>query len=225
MFRNLAVTGGNAVAAEALALVIAAKMLAFAVFRVNNRVWRYTSSRDLLALAQASSVGSALALLAVASIARLPEDFGALFLLDWILLTTLLAASRLFLRLLAELLRPAPAGALRVLITVAGDGGVALLQEVRNNLALGRAAVGFVDDDPLKQRTRVQGLAVLGGFEAFEGALGSLRIDEVIVATTKLTPERIDAIKAACSAANVRLSRFRLSIESFSSLAQVRQIR
>ena len=217
-------SGSETLITEALPLVIAAKMTAFAAFRVNNRVWRHTSSRDLLAIAQASTVGSALGLTALAVAGRLPAEFGALFLLDWILLTALLAGSRLFLRALADLLRPAPASASRVLIYGAGGAGVALLQELRSNSAMDRVAVAFLDDDPLMQRTRVQGLPVLGGIENAADAMRSLRIDEVIVAVTKLPAARVDALKSACFAAEIPLSRFKLSIESMTAIAQVRQI-
>jgi FlaA1/EpsC-like NDP-sugar epimerase len=217
--------GSESLLTEALPLVISAKMVAFAVFRVNYRVWRHTSSRDLLAIAQASTVGSALAILALASAGRLPNEFGGLFLLDWFFLTGLLAASRLFLRALAELLRPVPAAAARVLIYGAGGAGVALLQELRNNAAMDRVPVAFIDDDPLMRRTRVQGLPVLGGADHVEIAIRTLRIDEVIVATTKLSPERVDIVKTACATAEVRLSRFKVSIESMTAIAQVRQIR
>ena len=217
-------SGSEVLVTEALPLVIAAKMTAFAVFRVNNRVWRHTGSRDLLAIAQASTVGSALALLALAVTGRLPAEFGTLFLLDWIFLTAMLAASRLFLRALADLLRPAPAAASRVLIYGAGVAGVALLQELRANSAMARMPVAFLDDDPLMHRTRVQSLPVLGGIDQALEAIREMRVDEVIVATTKLSAERIDAIKRACLDAEVPLSRFKLSIESMTAIAKVRQI-
>jgi UDP-GlcNAc:undecaprenyl-phosphate GlcNAc-1-phosphate transferase len=217
-------SGSELLVIEALPLVIAAKMVAFAAFRVNNRVWRHTSSRDLLAIAQASTVGSAIAMLALASAGRLPADFGALFVLDWVLLTGLLATSRLFLRALAEMLKPVPAAAARVLIYGAGGGGVALLQELRNNTAMERIAVAFIDDDPLMQRSRVQGLPVVGGIREIGGAISTLRIDELIVATSKLPASKVDDIKTVCAAANVRVSRFKLSIESMTAIAQVRQI-
>lgn len=209
---------------QALPLVISAKMFALAIFRVNNRVWRHTNSRDLLAIAQASIVGSAAALILVASVHGLSPAVGQIFLLDWILLTSFLTASRLFLRMLADVLKPVPEGARRVLIYGAGEGGVLLLQEIRNNVTLGRLAVGFADDNALMQRTRVQGLPVMGGVEDLAEALRIQRIEEVILATTKLPPGRLDRVKEICGVADVRFSRFRMSIENLSGRAQIRQI-
>lgn len=224
-FQQIDVDRPDSAVVRALPLVISAKMIALAIFRVNNRVWRYTSSRDLLAIAQASTVGSALALLVVASAHGLFPAAQSLFVLDWILMTSLLAGSRLSLRALAESLKAAPTSVTRVLIYGAGDAGVALLQEIRGNAALARRVVAFLDDDPLMQRTRVQGLTVLGGIGALEAVLGALKIDEVIVATSKLPAARFEDIRAACAANDVRLSRFRLSIEGLGGVAQIRQIR
>jgi len=209
---------------EALPLVFTAKMIALAIFRANNRVWRYTNSHDLLAMAQASTVGSALAVVAVASVHGL-DGFRAVLALDWILLTASLGASRLALRGMAEFLRPVPTSAARVIIYGAGDGGVALLQELRNNPSLTRTVVAFVDDDPMKQQTRVQGTPVFAAADGLADLLREMRAEELILATTKVEPARIEALRATCAASGARLSRFRLSVENLPSLAQVRSIR
>ena len=50
-----------------------------------------------------------------------------------------------------------------MLIVGAGDGGRLLLREILRNPDLGYRPVGFVDDDPRKQRARIdRGLEVLG---------------------------------------------------------------
>ena len=54
------------------------------------------------------------------------------------------------------------ADARRVLIVGAGDGGRLVLREILRNPDLGMAPVGFVDDDPTKRRSRIDGVRVLG---------------------------------------------------------------
>ena len=209
---------------EALPLVFSAKMIALAVFRANNRLWRYTNSHDLLAMVQASTVGSALAMLAVAATSEL-DGTRAVFVLDWILLTASLCGSRLALRGMAEFLRPAPESAIRVLIYGAGDSGVALLQEIRNNPALSRTVVGFLDDDPMKQGTRVQGTQVFGGADKLADILREVRAAEVILSSSRFEAARLEALRSICDTAGARLSRFRLGVEHLPTLAQVRSIR
>jgi len=209
---------------EALPLVFSAKMIGLAVFRANNRLWRYTNSHDLIALVQASTVGSALALLAMATRSQL-TGVRAVFVLDWILLSAALCGSRLALRGMAEFLRPVAASAIRVVIYGAGDSGVALLQEIRNNPALARTVVGFLDDDPMKQGTRVQGMPVFPGSEKVSDVIRDTRAQEVILATTKFDAARLEELRTTCDLAGAKLSRFRLGVEHLPALAQVRNIR
>jgi UDP-GlcNAc:undecaprenyl-phosphate/decaprenyl-phosphate GlcNAc-1-phosphate transferase len=199
---------------QTLLVVFSCKMAVLALLGANRRVWRYTNSHDLMALAVASTIGSALFVPALLLLDRSAWDGnGGVFVLDWLLFTGLLAASRLSLRGLSEILRPAPVTGARVLIYGAGDAGVALLHELRNNTALARVVVGFVDDDALKQRTRVQGLPVLGGAATLVEVLARHRVQELIVATRKLPPERLGEIQQTCEAAGVSLSRFQVAIQ------------
>ena len=199
---------------QALPLVFSAKMIALAVFRADNRLWRYTNSHDLLAMVQASAVGSALAMLAAATTFDI-RGVQAVFVLDWILLTAALCGSRLALRGMGEFLRPVPTTAARVVICGAGDSGVALLQELRNNPDLSRTAVGFIDDDPMKKGTRVQGMQVFGGIDRLGEILRETGASEVILATTRMDQVRLEAVRAICEAAGTKISRFRVGVEDF----------
>ena len=107
----------------------------------------------------------------------------------------------------------------------AGDSGVALLQEIRNNPSLSRSVVGFVDDDPMKQGTRVQGMQVFAGSQKLPDILRDTRAEEVILAASKLDATRLEQLRTACESAGARLSRFRLGVEHMPTLAQVRNIR
>ena len=73
-------------------------------------------------------------------------------------------------------------GARRVLIVGAGDGGRLLLREIVRNPQLGMSPVGFVDDDPLKQRVRIDGVKVLGATDELPRILDEAEPDEVLIA-------------------------------------------
>jgi len=197
---------------ESLPIVVSAKMLALGLFGTYRSVWRYTDSRDLTALVSASTVGSATALVVVLFAHQFDGYARSVFVLDWILFTTMLAASRLSLRALSEMLRPVPSGATRVLIYGAGEAGVSLLQELRRNPRHGRTVVGFCDDDPMKQRTRIQGLPVFGGLGAISQALTTQRAQEVIIAVSDPPAGVIEHIQALGATAGVPVSRFDISV-------------
>ena len=70
----------------------------------------------------------------------------------------------------------------RVLIVGAGDGGRLLLREIVRNPQLGLSPVGFVDDDPLKLRVRIDGVKVLGTTDQLPRILDEAEPDEMLIA-------------------------------------------
>ena len=208
---------------QSLPIVFSCKMAALALFRGHVRMWRYTNTHDLIALVQASTVGSVLAVLATLFLHNFVGYSRAVFALDWILFSALLASSRLMLRGLSEVLRPGPDAGTRVLIYGAGNGGVALLEKLRRNADLGRIVIGFLDEDIVKQRTRVQGLPVFGGVRALPSILNRRNVGEVIISTTKLSPERVSQVRAACEAAGVPVSVAYIRIERLPREAEARR--
>jgi FlaA1/EpsC-like NDP-sugar epimerase len=78
--------------------------------------------------------------------------------------------------------RAAPRGRRNVLIVGAGQGGRLVCQELSRNADLGLHPVGFVDDDPLKQRLRFEGVRVRGTTRELPQILDEAEPDEVIIA-------------------------------------------
>jgi UDP-GlcNAc:undecaprenyl-phosphate GlcNAc-1-phosphate transferase len=198
---------------RSLPVVIACQLSAFGVFRVYQGVWRYTSLSDLITLAQAALVGT-FATVGVLMITERFEGYSrSVFVLDALLLVVFVSACRLSFRALAEVIRPRGEGLRRVIIYGAGDAGVMVLREVRNNLALHREIVGFIDDDRSKHRTTVQGVPVLGGVPALEDALRDHGVDEVIVSSSKVPAARMSEVCALCRTWAVPVMRASLRLE------------
>jgi UDP-GlcNAc:undecaprenyl-phosphate GlcNAc-1-phosphate transferase len=184
-----------------------------AFFGAYRGLWRYTSVPDMLRILRGISAGSAASVLYFVFTIRLENLSRAIFILDWLLLVVLLGASRVSFRLLGEMLRRPRADSRRVLIYGAGDGGELTLRELRNNPALKREPVGFLDDDRGKAGTRIHEVPVLGGFDALEGLLGTHRIDEVVVSSGKIPPERLRRLEAVCEAHGVPVVRASVRLE------------
>ncbi len=70
----------------------------------------------------------------------------------------------------------------RVLIVGAGKVGRQVAQEIQAQSWTGLTLVGYLDDDPSKQGSLVEGAPVLGQLEAANRLVQSQRIDEVILA-------------------------------------------
>ncbi len=70
-----------------------------------------------------------------------------------------------------------------VLIAGAGEGGRMVVREIMRNRELGMVPVGFLDDDPLKLRMRIDGVRVRGDTEGdLPRILDEAEPDEVIIA-------------------------------------------
>src|SRR5205085_1716068 len=127
----------------------------------------------------------------------------SVFVVDWLLCTILVGASRLGERALyrALVVMKGRAGQRRTLIVGAGRGGRSLLRELRETP--GEHVVGFVDDDPRLRRRRLQGVAVLGGADEIESILVTARPDIVLVTIPDAPRERLDFVVYGCAQAGV----------------------
>ncbi len=69
-----------------------------------------------------------------------------------------------------------------VLIVGAGEAGVMIAREMLRHPEGARVPVGFLDDDPVKQRHRIVGLNVLGPIYALPEVVRRCHVDEVLIA-------------------------------------------
>jgi UDP-GlcNAc:undecaprenyl-phosphate GlcNAc-1-phosphate transferase len=187
----------------ALPAVLVARYVAFIVFGLYRGVWRYAGARD------AGSVFAAMLVSEAATFffmwATVPWDGfpRGIFLIDLLLCTALIGAARFSERAVARGIGSfiGRRNQSRSLIVGAGRSGRSLLRELRETP--GERVVGFVDDDPLLRRRRIQGVAVVANLEEIGWALGRLEPDSVLVTIPDAPRERLDAVMEACSRAGV----------------------
>jgi FlaA1/EpsC-like NDP-sugar epimerase len=171
-----------------LTCVLVVKPLVFFAFGLYQRFWRYASLWDLVAIVFASSAATIIVAVVMAA-ARL---FG-LFLgfprtvvpIDWLLTMTAVGGVRMSVRVFAEMRRDQPGAtpsSRRALVVGAGNAGVLVVREMQRNPHLGLTPVGFLDDDPGKQRKFILGVKVLGATNALARVARASRAEEVIIA-------------------------------------------
>jgi FlaA1/EpsC-like NDP-sugar epimerase len=122
-----------------------------------------------------------------------------IFVVDAVLCTLLVGASRLTLRLLPELRRRRERR--RVLVVGAGRAGRGLARELRESHEA--RVVGFLDDNPRIRRRRILGITVLGGLDETERAIHVARADEVLVTVPGAARERLQAVVGAAERAGI----------------------
>ena len=101
-----------------------------------------------------------------------------------------------------------------MLIYGAGCGGTLLVRELLQNSELGRAPFGFIDDDPLKRRLKIQGVPVLGSLVELPAILDTRPITELIVAIRDLPTEQLASARTLCSEYRVGLRRMSFELSA-----------
>jgi UDP-GlcNAc:undecaprenyl-phosphate GlcNAc-1-phosphate transferase len=199
---------------KTLPLLIVLKLFSFLAFGVYRGIWRYTSVGDFVNFAKGVFAGSVLSVLAILLLYRFQYFSRAVFVLDALILFIALAASRMAFRLFRQFL-PGPMNTTgrRVLIYGAGDGGEMVLRELKNNPKWNYHAVGFLDDDPLKKDKIINGLRVYGSNGSLPEICREKQVEEILISSRRLSPQRINEVKEICRNADIELKRAHLKIE------------
>lgn len=118
-------------------------------------------------------------------------------------------------------------GSKDVLIVGAGIAGSMIATELRANPAAGMKPVGFVDDDPSKQRMEIRGIKVLGRLKDIPRIVNELRIGEIIIAMPTASGKVIRNILQVCKLLKINSKTIPgvFEILSGSAVAQLREIR
>ena len=206
---------------DTLPLIIGTKIVAFLVLGAYRGLWRYVSFDDVMVLVRTVAGASVLSIVILLFTSRFAGLSRVVFVLDGVFLLIFVLATRTSFRMFRAVLRSSvrrERQGPRVLIFGAGDAGELLLRELRNNAASERHVVAFFDDDARKNGKVLHGLPVTGS--DLDGVLASQRIDEVIVSTTRVPAERLEAIARSCEARRVKLSRLTIAITSIAAGAE-----
>ena len=184
-----------------IAWVVIAALVVFTLLRLEVKQWRYTGHRDYIAVVEAVAVTTLVlaGFIAIVHPVTVPSRAGVVAVtaptgvlaLFFLLTLAFVGGARFVARIAYEGplrgIRPR-AGARRVLIVGAGEGGRLVLREIMRNPQLDIDPVGFVDDDPLKRGIRVEGVRVLGTTEDLRRILDEAEPDEITIAIFRAAP-------------------------------------
>ena len=187
----------------AICVLVPAKIFAFYFFKMDRGGWRYVSIRDVARLVAANLAGSVLGCLALLWFA--PQGFPrSIYLLDFMLCLGMTAGVRLAVRLAVEFSRlPNLTARKRTLIYGAGDAGVALLREIKQNPALSYEIIGFIDDSPAKAGNFIHRVKVFGNGADLPAIVASQNIETVLIAMPSATGAEMTNILKQCHQAGV----------------------
>lgn len=169
-----------------LSLII--KPTIYYFFGLYRRLWVYASVSELkliaVAVTTASVVVSGLGL-TFYSFGWLGTGFSRTALaIDWLLSLIFVGGTRFGLRILAEssLPRISTGKGRKILVIGAGDAGALVVRELQKNPQLNLDPIGFLDDDPSKQKHQIHGVPVIGKLTDLASLLDERPVDEVVIA-------------------------------------------
>lgn len=187
------------------AVALAIKIPTFFFFGLYRRLWIYASTGELRLITVAVTTASVLtsgvmAALIVTGNVHPGMPRSALG-IDWLLSLVLIGGSRFALRVLSEqqsFASRTSGKTKRALVIGAGDAGALVVRELQKTSQLNLVPVGFLDDDPAKQKHVIHGVTVIGRVADLPSAIDQHGIDEVIIAIPSAPGQLVRMVNDVC---------------------------
>ncbi|MHC4423734.1 MAG: polysaccharide biosynthesis protein [Planctomycetota bacterium] len=200
-----------------LVFFLVIKLLVFGLFKQYRGWWRYVGITDLIGIAGASLVSTAIILgLWFATLRIIPlrrtwyvgyikHVSQGVFMADMFATILLLGGLRMVIRLYHEEFRTIESGRLkRFLIVGAGNAGEALLREIHRMPVAQYEVIGFIDDEPAKQGINIHGIPVLGTVEQLPKICKDRNIEEIAIAMPSASPPQLRRVVQVCTGPKIR---------------------
>ena len=186
------------------AVALGIKIPIYHVFGLYRRLWIYASTRELrlitVAVTTASVLTSGVMAVLIVTGNVLPGMPRSALGIDWLLSLVLIGGSRFALRILAEQSMAAPAygKGKRALVIGAGETGALVVRELQRSPQLNLTPIGFLDDDPAKQKQTIHGISVIGKVDDLPSLIDLHKVDVVILAIPSAPGQLVRTVNDVC---------------------------
>src|SRR3989441_7530088 len=194
-------------------------------FGIQRGLWRYVGHHDLARILWASITGTVVFYGLVRGVLGWKDYPRSVIIMTGLLSGGFLAGIRLAVRWFREWLHIVGPTARRALIVGAGNAGELLVRDLQTNPSYNYKPVGFVDDDPVKQKAKIHDIPVLGTISETQKAVERSEAQEIIVAIPSATPQLMQRILAASEACRVPIKTLPNVKQLLDSAVSMRQVR
>ena len=197
-----------------LPFIVIARSVSFQLFAVYKIVWRYVSILDAIRILKAVLPVTAILILArflaprPLAMLRIPIS---VIILEFLLVILGTTGIRMVRRVSLEmtqrdsLTRQRNGTARRTLLIGAGDAGNMVAKELGQRPDLGLEVAGFVDDDPGKLDSSIQGIRILGNTAQIPEIARITGVDDAIITIANASSRQIRRIVDLCAGAGVKV--------------------
>ncbi len=192
-----------------LPLLLVARLFFAYRYKLFHGWWRYAGLSDLVDIFKYNTLSSLSFGLELFMFGQLQQFFRSVLIIDWLANIVFTGGLRFIVRVVRETASQfkydRQPDRKQVLIMGAGDAGVMLLREMRNNPGLNCLPIGFIDDNERKRDTRIHGLPVLGNQQDIPRIVARHKVDEIVVALPSATVAQLKIIIGQCKKTSARV--------------------
>lgn len=200
--------GTETVFLRTVGVLVVVRLVVFTAFGLHRGFWKHFGLHDLTALAKAAFVGTVVFGLLLWAFGWLGPVPRAVIVIEGMITFLASGGLRMMVRALLEgrwSRRPSPAK--RVLVVGAGEAAERLLRQLEHDAQGRMRAVALLDDDPGKRGRSLHGVPVVGSVERLADVVARERIQLVVIAISRATPDQVRRIVNECLRVKVEFKR------------------
>lgn len=182
------------------------KVATYLTVKLYSSVWKYAGIYEVVTTVAASFMSNTI-VLAYIFLTRLPVP-RRIFIITFFIDIVFIGGSRLSYRVFRRIIRGEAIrfkDYKRIMIIGGGDAGAIIVRELLIHSALNSKPVVIMDDDPLKQRRKINGVPILGTTRDIETVAEKMKIDEIIIAIPSASKKLIGEIFDHCSKTSCKI--------------------
>jgi FlaA1/EpsC-like NDP-sugar epimerase/lipopolysaccharide/colanic/teichoic acid biosynthesis glycosyltransferase len=187
-----------------LPVLALARLIPYARYGVFQGYWRHAGMEDLVALCKAGTVGSLVFVATILILGRFDGMPRSVLVLEWGITIYLAGGVRFAVRYLRELWsREGGEAGRRTLVVGAGDRAEELLREIHHEPKRKLRIAGLVTERPVGEGRSLRGERILGTIDDIVPLVTRHRIDFILIALDRPSPELTRRVVTACLHARV----------------------
>ncbi|WP_251041191.1 nucleoside-diphosphate sugar epimerase/dehydratase [Bacillus sp. ISL-45] len=185
---------------QSLLIVLPACLLAFILYKVYHRLWKYASVIEAMLVFKAVSLAvitSFIIQFLLENLRIISHISPVVFVLFWLFILTGIFTSRFIFRYRQESKYPISQERERALIVGAGDAGMLVVKELKNYRKT-LLPVAMIDDNASKQRMKIFGIPIVGGREDIPLAAEQYQVHTIVIAMPSAPKQEIAEVVNIC---------------------------
>lgn len=172
------------------------------VYKLYKRVWQYASISELTSIFKAVTLS--IILTAVVQLVVIQDIYYRTLTITWMMHILFIGGSRFSWRMYRNWYFKPRQDRKRTLIIGAGEAGILVARELKNNTDSELEPIAYVDDDTTKHRLEIMDIPVLGNTKEITNFVHDNEIEHIIIAIPSLNRTELNHIFQECAKTKVK---------------------